>query len=257
MRSAPAVQDRSTKPLALSQLRLGIACPMANEAADCVRFVQEVLRFCAEFREVTFFVVLDNATQDNTPDLLRDFARTEARLQVIWAPENRSVVDAYVRGYRAALDAGCDWILEVDAGFSHQPEDLPVFFDAIQQGRYDCIFGCRFMPGSDFERGSLARYIVSRGGTWLTNAVLGTHQKDMTSGFQLFSRAALEMVLERGLDSRRQFFQTEIKVYCRNLRIVEVPIRYRNPSARTGPSAVRESFQQLWRLRKLIRAGKI
>jgi len=244
-------------PLSLSEIRLGIACPMANEGADAVRFVQEVLRFCGEFREALFFVVLDNANQDNSLDLLRDLARTEPRLRVIWAPENRCLVDAYVRGYRAALDAGADWILEMDAGFSHLPEDLPTFFAAIEQGRYDCIFGCRFMPGGSFSQGSWKRYVVSQGGTLLTNLVLGTRQKDMTSGFQLFSRSAMEMILARGIDSRKQFFQTEIKVYCRNLRILEVPIHYQNPSTRTGPSAIKESFRQLWRLWKLRSAGRL
>lgn len=230
---------------------------MANEGPDAVRFVQEVLRFCGGFREALFFAVLDNATDDNSLELLRELARSEPRLQVIWAPENRSVVDAYVRGYRAALDAGADWILEIDAGFSHQPEDLPTFFAALEQGCYDCIFGCRFMPGASFQQGSSwKRWIISRGGTLLTNLMLGTRQKDMTSGFQFFSRAALEMVLRTGIDSRKQFFQTEIKFYCRNLRIVEVPIHYQNPSARTGAAAIRESFRQLWRLRKLRSAGR-
>src|SRR5690348_11097790 len=172
-------------PAKLSSVSLGIACPMANEGTEAVRFVREVLEQCNGFRSVKFFAVLDRATTDNTLELLREYAMAEPRLQVVWAPENRCVVDAYVRGYREALAAGSDWILEVDAGFSHQPEDMPQFFDAMRQG-YDCVFGSRFITGGRFDGSTGKRYLVSRGGTILTNLLLGTKQTDMTSGFELF-----------------------------------------------------------------------
>lgn len=238
-------------------MRLGIVCPMANEGAEGVRFVREALRYCTGFSEVLFFAVLDKATTDNSLDLLRELAASEPRLRVVWAPENRCVVDAYVRGYREALAAGSDWILEIDAGFSHQPEDIPKFLETIRNGDYDCVFGSRFMKGSRLSDTSYKRYCVSRGGTLLSNLLLGTRQTDMTSGFEMFSRPALEMVLARGIQSRAHFFQTEIKVYCRNLRIVEVPIHYRAPSPRLGGSAIKDSFRQLWRLRQLRSAGQL
>ena len=240
----------------MKEIRLGIACPMANEAEDAVRFVRETLARCDGFARVQFFAVLDNANQDNSLELLRAYAASEPRLVVVWAPENRCVVDAYIRGYREALAAGCDWILEIDAGFSHTPDDIPQFFEAMAQG-YDCVFGCRFMRGAFRTDASLKRYIVSRGGTLLTNLMLGTGQADMTSGFELFSRQALEMILERGIRSRAHFFQTEIKVFCRKLRSVEVPIRYSSPSPRLKGSAIAESFRELWHLRRRVRSGEV
>jgi dolichol-phosphate mannosyltransferase len=225
---------------------------MANEGSDGTRFVIEVLSYCEAFRDVQFFAVLDKATTDNSLELLRELEFREPRLHAVWAPENRNVVDAYFRGYREALAAGCDWILEIDAGFSHQPEDLPKFFAAMQQG-YDCVFGSRFMKGSRMSDISVKRYCVSRGGTLLTNFLLGTRLTDMTSGFQLFSRAALEMVVAKGVQSQAHFFQTEIKVHCQSLRICEVPIHYRAPSPRLGASAVGDAFRQLWRLKGLPR----
>jgi dolichol-phosphate mannosyltransferase len=239
-----------------SEIRLGIVTPMANEGPQAVRFVQEMLRQCPDFRDVLFFAVLDRATTDNSLELLRELERTEPRLRVIWAPENRCVVDAYLRGYREALDAGADWILEVDAGFSHQPEDAGKFFALMEQG-YDCIFGSRFMEGSRISDASVKRYLVSRGGTVLANMLLGTRQTDMTSGYEMFSRQALEAVLEIGVQSRGHFFQTEIKAYCRNLRIVEVPIHYRAPSPRLGSAAMRDALEQLRRLCQLRQARQL
>jgi dolichol-phosphate mannosyltransferase len=240
----------------LSNIKLGIVCPMANEGGESTRFVREVLAKCVGFREVVFFAVLDTVSTDNSLLLMQEMEGSEPRLKVVWAPENRCVVDAYVRGYREALSAGADWILEIDAGFSHQPEDIPQLFDAMQRG-YDCVFGSRFMKGGRFSGGSLKRYLVSRGGTALANLLLGTKETDMTSGFELFSRATLEMVLKRGIQLRAHFFQTEIKAYCRNLRLVEVPIHYRVQSSHLASSALKDSFHQLWRLLQLRRAGQL
>lgn len=229
---------------------------MANEGDNASRFVTAVLEQCVGFRSATFFAVLDRATTDNTLEILQTLAGSEPRLRVVWAPENRCVVDAYVRGYKEALASGADWVLEIDAGFSHQPSDMPLFFETMAHG-YDCVFGSRFMPGGRMTDGSLKRYLVSRGGTILSNLMLGTRLSDMTSGFELFSRRALEHVLQRGIHSRAHFFQTEIKTYCRNLRLAEVPIHYHAPSPRLGSSALKDSFRQLWRLFRLRLKGEL
>jgi dolichol-phosphate mannosyltransferase len=231
-----------------SVVDLGIVCPMANEGDQAVAFCKDVLQYCSGFKKVTFFAVFDRVTKDSSLDQMRELERVEPRLQVVWAPEDRCVVDAYMRGFKEALAAGCDWILEIDAGFSHQPGDIPKFFNAMEQGM-DCVFGSRFI--GCFEDSSLKRRFVSWGGTVLANLLLGTKQTDMTSGFELFSRDTLRMAIDRGIQSRAHFFQTEIKAYCRNLRFVEVPITYRAASPRLGSSAITEAFRQLWRLFRL------
>ncbi len=239
----------------LEDVSLAIACPMANEGQDGVLFVKDVLAECQSFREVRFFAVVDRATKDNTVDLLREYASAEHRLTVVWAPENRCAVDAYIRGYREALAWGADWILEIDAGFSHKPKNIPQFFTEMQKG-YDCVFGSRFMPGGSIRRSSWKRYMISRGGTFLANAFLGTRLSDMTSGFEMFSRSALEHVLSRGIQSRAHFFQTEIKTHCHELEFTEVPIQYEAASPRLGTSAIGDAFSHLWRLYNLRNAGE-
>ncbi len=230
---------------------------MANEGDDAVRFCQAVLAECSGFRSVTFFAIFDKVTEDSSLDQMRALERSESRLSVVWASDSRCVVDAYIRGYREALGAGCDWILEIDAGFSHQPSEIPQFFDAMEKG-LDCVFGSRFLRhGGGFERSALTRRLVSWGGTALANLMLGTRQTDMTSGFELFSREALLMVLDRGVQSRAHFFQTEIKTHCRNLKFVEVPITYRAASPRLGSASLAEAFRQLWRLTQLRRRGQL
>lgn len=227
----------------LTSLRLGVVTPMANEAATVVEFVDEVLGACARFgfASVTLFAVLDNVSRDETRALLEALDRPE--LRIIWAPECRGVADAYVRGYREALAADCDWILEIDAGFSHDPREIGALFHAMATG-YDCVFGSRFTEGAA-NFGTPWRRSISRGGTILTNLLLGTRLTDMTGGFELFSREALQHVLRRGLHARGPFFQTEIKVHCRDLKIVEVPIHYDSSSHHVGGSAIGEALTQL------------
>ena len=230
-----------------SAINLAVVCPMANEGGNAAAFALATLEQCVGFHSVTFLAVVDRASTDNTREVLEDLARNNAAVVVVWAPENRCAVDAYVRGYKEAMARQADWILEIDAGFSHQPEDIPQFFDQMEKG-YDCVFGSRFMRGGKITEGSSKRYFVSRMGTVLSNFLLGTQLADMTSGFEMFSRRAMRHILVRGIQSRAHFFQTEIKVYCRNLKIVEVPIHYKSPSPRMKSSSITDAFRQLGRL---------
>ena len=231
---------------------------MANESANAVGFVKEVLSACEGhgFKSVAFFAILDRASKDNTLELLKELAKENDALHVVWAPENKGVVDAYVRGYREALAAGCDWILEIDAGYSHQPADIPKFVEKIKQG-YVCIFGCRFCEGGRVEDSSSRRRVISRGGSVLANMLLGTKLKDMTSGFEMFSRSVLQEIMDEGIQSRGPFFQTEIKTRCRNLAYAEVPILYRAASHNINNAALKDAFSNLWRLFRLRLSGRL
>lgn len=233
----------------LKSLKIAVACPMSSEADTAVDFVMQVLEELSPFAEARFFAVLDTVCQEGFRELLEDFARREPRLTVVWAPENRGVVDAYIRGYREALASGADWVLEIDAGFSHQPCDIQGFLPYAAQG-YDCVFGSRFCRGGRFEQTPLKRWFISRGGSLLANLLLGSRLSDMTSGFQLFRRDVLENLVERGIRSRGPFFQTEMKVYCRNLKLAEVPICYRGGSHNIGRKAMDDAFGNLFQLFK-------
>jgi dolichol-phosphate mannosyltransferase len=241
------VSSTSNKELHLRNINLGIVCPMANERSTAVNFVKAVLEQCKGFESVKLFAIFDNACKNGTYNLLKDWQDEPPQLRVVWAPENKCVVDAYVRGYREALEAGCDWVLEIDAGFSHQPAEILQFFEKMLRG-YDCVFGSRFCKGGEFSERPLSRYIISRGGSILTNLLLGTKLKDMTSGFEMFTSGALRKVLDKGIRSRGHFFQTEIKTYCRDMRIAEVPIHYRAPSQNVTMAIIIDALKNLLRL---------
>src|SRR5258708_4602871 len=233
-------------PAQLSDISLGIVCPMANEEISAAAFVSEVLEKCRQegFKSVTFFAILDRKSTDQTRNILDNLARRQTDLRVVWAPQNKCVVDAYLVGYHEALTAGCDWVLEIDAGFSHQPSDISQFFTRMREG-YDCVFGSRFCRGGSIKESSLRRYLISRGGSIVSNALLGTSLKDMTSGFELFSRASLQHVLDKGIRSRGPFFQTEIKAYCRRLKSLKEPIQYPAASHQSAGAPLTSPFPTL------------
>lgn len=231
--------------------RLAIVIPLANEEGLVTTLLERVTVQLGAHDRV--FCVLDKVCRDRTRDLVAEFGERDPRVVLVWAPENRCVVDAYFRGYRAALESGARWILEMDGGLSHEPEQIPQFVGAMEQG-FEYAGGSRFMRGGS-HRGSLKRRLISWGGTVLTNALLGSRMRDMTSGFQCFSHAALARVVERRVRSRAHFFQTEIRLMMHDVRWTEVPIRYANPSPSVGSASLREALGVLWQLRRERRAG--
>src|SRR5688500_12458489 len=113
-------------------MRLGVVMPLANEQGTVEELLAGVLSHLPV--EDAVFCVLDRVSTDSTRERVSAQPSRDRRVRLIWAPENRCVVDAYFRGYRAAYDAGCRWVLEMDGGMSHQPDEIPRFLTAIAQG---------------------------------------------------------------------------------------------------------------------------
>ncbi len=232
-------------------MNLGVVIPMKNEEPTARNLLGRVLSQLGENDLV--FCVVDETSTDRTLEIVREVSSEDPHVMVVWAPENRCVVDAYFRGYREALAAGCDWILEMDGGMSHAPEEIPRFIGAMAGGA-DFAAGSRFIRGGSY-RGRRSRYLLSWGGTLIANLLLGTRMKDLTSGFECFSHRALSHVVARGVRSRAHFFQTEIRYMLRDWRWVEIPINYTNPSERVGNENVFEALRILLRMAMESRFG--
>ena len=241
-----STDDSTTQQRRPRDVRLAVVVPLASETATITDFLTRVVVQLGT--DDLVICVLDNVSRDDTREKVEAFGVLDARVRSVWAPENRSVMDAYFRGYHEALDVGAEWILEMDGGLSHQPEEIPQYVALIDRG-YDYVVGCRFMEGGS-HTGSLRRRFVSRAGSILARVALGAGMHDMTSGFEMFSRRALEYVLNRGVESRANFFQTEIKYMLRDWRWIEVPINYRSTSSRIASSSISEAVRNLWKLRR-------
>jgi len=233
-----------------NRIALGIICPMANEKDTAISFINQVLKVCNDypFKSTRIYLVVDLASRDGTKNLLDGLSKDNNQVRVIFSPENKNVVDAYKKGYQAAIIDNADWILEIDAGFSHRPEDIPKFLDAMNSGDFDCVFGSRFHKNGRMISRSLKRSLLSHGGTYLVNALLGTKLSDMTSGFELFKRDALVQILAMNIVAHGPFFQTEIRTFAHKFRITEVPIVYNSMTGHNHPGAISDAFRNLKRL---------
>ena len=167
----------------------------------------------------------------------------------IYYKESKGVITCYLEGFRQALKDGAEWIIEMDGGLSHLPEELPQFIEKLEAG-YDCVWGSRFMKGGEMCNLPLYRKILSGGGTFLSNLVLGTRLKDMTSGFEAFTREVMEQMNLDQMLSRGHIYQTEMRYYCRNKKTVEVPIRYVGGESSLKGSSVTEALKLLFRFKK-------
>jgi dolichol-phosphate mannosyltransferase len=226
-------------------LDIVVVVPLANQESNIDEFLKRVLAQLQDRDRV--LCVLDNVSRDGTVAKIQSFAETrDHRVIPVWAPDNTCVVDAYFAGYRKALDLNPAWILEMDGGFSHLPEEMPRFFAAMKPG-IDFIAGSRFMPGGS-HTGSAYRRFVSWGGSRLANLVLGTTMRDMTSGFECFTREALSHVVQQGVRSKAHFFQTEIRFMMHTRSWVEVPISYRNTGVQVGRDSLLDALKNLWYL---------
>jgi dolichol-phosphate mannosyltransferase len=252
MNQSTLVSNKEEEICFYNNLKLAIVIPMANEEDNVEKFVTDVLKVCRafEFSKIYFFAILDNASNDGTKTILINLSKFTPELKVIYAPENRNVVDAYIRGYREAINIRADWILEMDAGFSHQPSDISKFFRKMKSG-YDCVFGSRYFQGKKTSKAPLARHFMSKGGTILCNVLLGTKLSDMTSGFELFKREVLDAILSMGILSIGPFFQTEIRTFAHGFNITEVSIFYNAPSYKFRLIELYDAFKNLFRLFRL------
>lgn len=219
--------------------------PMANEEEDFVPFVQLLSEVLDVLEGGKMYFILDNASKDRTLELARDLEQKDNRFEVVFCPQNRSVVDAYINGFKHAYDRGHQLIIEMDAGLSHDPRALPMFLRVLNEGN-ECAFGSRFINGGSMGDSPFKRRMLSKTGTVLANMLLGTHLKDMTSGYQGFHRDVIGAILDYQLLSKAHFYQTELRYLLRNRRIFEVPIHYKAPSPRVSQSAISNANKTLW-----------
>ena len=222
----------------------GLVVPMANEEKDFEPFVSALTSVLDKLQRGRVYFVVDNVSKDRTLDICRALSLKDKRFVTVWAPENRNVVDAYIRGYKEALKNRHELIIEMDAGLSHDPETIPLFLSALSNG-YQCAFGNRFIRGGSIKDSTWKRKLLSKGGTIMSNILLGSGMSDMTSGFQGFHHSIAEKFVNHKLLSKAHFYQTELRYLLRKTRYTEIPIHYKAPSPSVSRKAILNSVYVL------------
>lgn len=222
-----------------------VVIPMANESSDFNSFILQIKGILNKLNCGHVYFVIDKVTKDNTLELCQNLSSTDKRFTTIWSPENKNVVDAYLRGYTEAVKNNHEFIIEMDAGLSHDPKALPMFLKVLNEGN-ECAFGSRFINGGLICDSNWKRTFLSKSGTILSNLLLGTKMRDMTSGFQGFRIDIVKKFLNYKLLSKAHFYQTELRYLLRKTRYAEIPIHYRAPSPSVSKKAIYNSFYVLF-----------
>lgn len=221
--------------------------PVANEESSIGGVLEEIRDL--PYDNLFVYPVMDAFSKDGTEQIIREIEERDNRVHLVFHEKSRGVVSCYLYGFKMALADGAERIIEMDGGGSHLAKEIPQFIEKLDEG-YDCVWGSRFIPGGDISNHPLYRRILSSGGTILSNIVLGTKLKDMTSGFEAFQRSVLESLDLDAFLSTGHMYQTEMRFYCRNLKTVEVPIHYVGSESSLKFKSVKEALKILFMLKK-------
>jgi dolichol-phosphate mannosyltransferase len=171
-------------------------------------------------------LVIDDNSPDGTGELADRLAAELGFVDVLHRPRKNGLGPAYLAGFRRALDAGAELVLELDCDFSHDPADVPRLLAAAETT--DLVLGSRYVPGGGIENWGVIRRAISAGGSLYARLVLGVPIRDLTGGFKCFRRAVLEAIPLNDVRSRGFAFQIELtyRAIRKGFRVEEVPIRF-------------------------------
>jgi dolichol-phosphate mannosyltransferase len=198
-------------------------------------------------------LIVDDASPDGTGSLGDSLAASDPLVEVLHRAGKEGLGRAYVDGFAHVLARGAERVVQMDADWSHSPDDLPALMAAIDAGA-DLVIGSRYVRGGGVRDWGILRRIVSRGGSIFARLVLGLSPHDLTGGFKAW-RGTMLGAIEWGLvHSGGYVFQIETTYLASRAgaRIVEVPIIFKDREAGTSKmskSIILEALLVVLRLR--------
>ncbi len=196
-------------------------------------------------------LVVDDNSPDGTGKLADELAGKHPSIHVLHRAKKEGLGRAYCAGFAWALEKGYDFIMEMDGDFSHNPDDIPKFLEAIRDA--DLVLGSRYCNGIRVINWPLRRLMLSKSAAEYVRIITGMPFTDPTGGYKCFRRGALESIDLNGVRSNGYSFQIEMthKIWRQGMRVAEVPIiftdRFRGTSKMSG-HIVREALFMVWRL---------
>ena len=205
-------------------------------------------------------LVIDDNSPDGTGEIADAIAAREPRVSVLHRAQKEGLGPAYVAGFRHALANGAELVLEMDADFSHDPDDLPRLIAAA--GDADVVLGSRYVRGGRIENWGPLRRFLSRFGSLYAQVLLLAPVRDLTGGFKCYRREVLEAIDLDAVSSRGYAFQIETtyRALRRGFRVVEVPITFvdrREGRSKMSRGIVLEAIWRVPRLAALTLVGRL
>ena len=205
-------------------------------------------------------LVVDDHSPDGTAAVVREWMARDRRVHLLERPGKLGLGSAYRDGFRYALDHGAEYVFEMDADFSHDPDSIGDFLKHIVEA--DLVVGSRYLHGVTVVNWPLSRLVLSYTANLYTRLVTGLPVTDATAGFKCFRRKALEGVRLDRVRSDGYSFQIEMSFKCwkRGLRIKEIPIVFvdrRAGVSKMNRRIIWEAAWMVWRLRLLDLFGRV
>lgn len=228
-----------------------IIIPTYNEKENIRQIVQAVMALPQDFN----ILVIDDGSPDGTAQIVKEMQKEFiGRLDIIGRPGKMGLGTAYITGFKWAIEHKFDYIFEMDADFSHDPNDLPRLLDACQNDGYDVAIGSRYISGVNVVNWPMGRVLMSYFASKYVQIVTGLPIHDTTAGFKCYRREVLETIELDKIHFKGYAFQIEMKFtsYKCGFKITEVSVIFVN--RRLGTSKMsggifREAFFGVIRLK--------
>ncbi len=201
-------------------MRSIVCIPTYNESDNITRMMDAIHSFVPE----THILVIDDGSPDGTAAIVRQRMATDNRIHLIERSGKLGLGTAYCAGFAYCLQQGFDLVLQMDADFSHDPKELPRFFEAIEGA--DLVIGSRYIQGVNVINWPMSRLLLSWFANLYTRVITGMPVADATGGFKCFRADVLKKIDLAKIRSNGYAFQIEMtyKAWRSKARIREIPI---------------------------------
>ena len=227
-----------------------VIIPTYNEKENIEAITQKVFSLPGDFQ----ILVIDDGSPDGTAGIVKGLQATfPERLHLIERSGKQGLGTAYLTGFKWSLEHGYDFIFEMDADFSHNPEDLLRLYTACTEQGADLAVGSRYCHGVSVVDWPMSRIIMSYYASAYVRGILGMKVFDTTAGFVCYTRKVLETIDLDAVRMKGYGFQIEMKytAYRLGFKISEVPIIFTNRQLGTSKMSSGIFGEAFWGVIKL------
>ena len=227
-----------------------VIIPTYNEKENIEAITRKVFSLPGDFQ----ILVIDDGSPDGTADIVKGLqAEFPEQLHLLERSGKQGLGTAYLTGFKWSLDHGYDYIFEMDADFSHNPDDLLRLHAACAEQGADLAVGSRYCHGVSVVDWPMSRIIMSYYASAYVRGILGMKVFDTTAGFVCYTRKVLETIDLDAVQMKGYGFQIEMKytAYRLGFQIVEVPIIFTNRQLGTSKMSSGIFGEAFWGVIKL------
>ena len=227
-----------------------VIIPTYNEKENIEAIIRKVFSLEGDYH----ILVIEDGSPDGTADIVRGLqAEFPERLHMVERSGKLGLGTAYIAGFKWALEHGYDYVFEMDADFSHNPDDLPRLWAACAEGGADVAIGSRYSKGISVVNWPIGRILMSYFASVYVRTVLGVRIYDTTAGFMCYKAAVLRAMDLDGIRMKGYGFQIETKYTAHKLgfQIAEVPVIFVNRELGTSKMSSGIFGEAFWGVIKL------